>query len=120
MYFPTMQESSNCFWPEGSGSAGVDGAEEVYGKLTVTMKRLSGYGDITERRLEVAGDITTQDCHTPAAVQLAPGGGTTSLRHTLSGRPPQQGPEDQPQQTHHYHVQVRIVTGHGSQIYPAN
>ena len=47
------QESSYCFWPEGSGSAGVDGAEEVYGKLTVTLKRLSSYGDITERRLEV-------------------------------------------------------------------
>ena len=32
----------------------MDGAEEAYGKLTVTLKRLSGYGDITERRLEVA------------------------------------------------------------------
>ena len=31
----------------------MDGAEEVYGKLTVTLKRQSFYGDITEWRLEV-------------------------------------------------------------------
>ena len=32
----------------------MDGAEEVYGKLTVTLKRQSVYnGDINERRLEV-------------------------------------------------------------------
>ena len=29
------------------------GAEEVYGKLTVTLKRQSFYGDITEWRLEL-------------------------------------------------------------------
>ena len=29
------------------------GAEEVYGKLTVTLKRQSVYGDINEWRLEV-------------------------------------------------------------------
>ena len=29
-------------------------SKEVYGKLTVTLKRLSSYGDITERKLEVA------------------------------------------------------------------
>ena len=31
----------------------MDGAEEVYGKLTVTLKRQSSYSDITERNLEV-------------------------------------------------------------------
>ena len=31
----------------------MDGAEEVYGKLTVTLKRQSVYGDINEWRLEV-------------------------------------------------------------------
>ena len=33
--------------------AGVDGVEEVYGKLAVSVRRVSSYGDITERRLEV-------------------------------------------------------------------
>ena len=31
----------------------MDGAEKVYGKLTVTLKRQSFYGDITEWKLEV-------------------------------------------------------------------
>ena len=31
----------------------MDGAEEVYGKLTVTLKRQSVYSDITEWKLEV-------------------------------------------------------------------
>ena len=66
-----MQESSHCFWPEGSGSAGVDGAEEVYGKLTVTLKRLSSYGDITERRLEVAESEGTSPHRIVTLLQLS-------------------------------------------------
>ena len=31
----------------------MDGAEEVYGKLTVTLKKQSFYGDIIEWKLEV-------------------------------------------------------------------
>ena len=69
--FSTLQESSHCFWPEGSGSAGVDGAEEVYGKLTVTLKRLSGYGDITERRLEVAESEGTSPHRIVTLLQLS-------------------------------------------------
>ena len=69
--FSIMQESSHCFWPEGSGSAGVDGAEEVYGKLTVTLKRLSGYGDITERRLEVAESEGTSSHRIVTLLQLS-------------------------------------------------
>ena len=53
--FQPLQESSHCFWPQGSGSADVDGIEEVYGKLRVTLKRLSNHGDITEMRLDVTG-----------------------------------------------------------------
>ena len=48
-----MQESCHCFWPQKSEVAGIEGAEEVYGKLTVTLKRQSVYGDITEWKLEV-------------------------------------------------------------------
>lgn len=44
-----MQESSHCFWPQGSEV----GAKEVYGKVTVTVKRLSCHGDIIARRLGV-------------------------------------------------------------------
>ena len=66
-----MQESSYCFWPEGSSSAGVDGAEEVYGKLTVTLKRLSGYGDITERRLNVAESEGTSAHRIVTLLQLS-------------------------------------------------
>ena len=66
-----LQESSYCFWPEGSGSAGVDGAEEVYGKLTITMKRLSSYGDITERRLEVVESEGTSPHRIVTLLQLS-------------------------------------------------
>ena len=44
-----LQESSHCFWPEGS-------EEKMYGKLRVVGKRESVHGDITERRIEV-GDV---------------------------------------------------------------
>ena len=50
LYF---QESGHCFWPEQSGSAGVEVPEEVYGKLKVALKRLNSHGDIIEWRLEV-------------------------------------------------------------------
>ena len=66
-----LQESSYCFWPEVSGSAGEDGAEEVYGKLTVTLKRLSSYGDITERRLEVAESEGTSPHRIVTLLQLS-------------------------------------------------
>ena len=69
--FSTIQESSHCFWPESSGSAGVDGAEEVYGKLSVTLKRLRGYGDITERRLEVAESEGTSPRRIVTLLQLS-------------------------------------------------
>ena len=69
--FSTMQESSHCFWPEGSYSACVDGAEEVYGKLTVTLKRLSDYGDITERKLEVAESEETSAHRIVTLLQLS-------------------------------------------------
>ena len=69
--FSTMQESSHCFWPEGSDSAGVDGVEEVYGKLTVTLKRLRGYGDITERRLKVAESEGTSPHRIVTLLQLS-------------------------------------------------
>ena len=48
-----FQQSSHCFWPEQSGSAGVEVPEEVYGKLKVVLKRLNSHGDIMEWRLEV-------------------------------------------------------------------
>ena len=48
-----VQESCHCFWPQGSGDAGVSGAEEVYGKVAVSVRKVSSHGDITERRLEV-------------------------------------------------------------------
>ena len=40
----------------------MDGAEETHGKLTVTLKRQSFYGDITEWKLEVTeneGKVST-------------------------------------------------------------
>ena len=37
----------------------MDGAEDVYGKLTVTQKRQSFYGDITEWRLEATEKMST-------------------------------------------------------------
>ena len=66
-----LQESSYCFWPEGSVGAGEDGAEEVYGKLTVTVKMLSSYGDITERRLEVAESEGTSSHRIVTLLQLS-------------------------------------------------
>ena len=65
-----LQESCYCFWPEGSGSAGV-GAEEVYGKLIVTLKMLSSYADITERRLEVAESEGTSPLRIVTLLQLS-------------------------------------------------
>ena len=48
-----VQESSQIFWPQGSeGAADVEPAE-MYGKMRVTLRRVSGHGDITEQRLEV-------------------------------------------------------------------
>ena len=47
-----VQESSYCFWPQGSEV----GAQAVYGKVTVTIKKLSCHGDIIERRLGVVED----------------------------------------------------------------
>ena len=38
-YCQSLQDGCHCFWPKGSGNADMDGAEEVYGKLTVTLKR---------------------------------------------------------------------------------
>ena len=49
----------------------MDGAEEVYGKLTVTLKRLSSYGDIIERRLEVADSEGTSPHRIVTLLQLS-------------------------------------------------
>ena len=53
LFYQCLQDSCHCFWPHKSEVAGMDGAEEVYGKLTVTLKRQSVYGDVTEWKLEV-------------------------------------------------------------------
>ena len=50
-----VQVSSYCFWPQGTGGVTTceEEEEEVYGGLSVCLKRVSSHGDITERRLEV-------------------------------------------------------------------
>ena len=65
------QESCYCFWPESSGTASMGSSKEVYGKLTVTLKRLSGHGDITERRLEVVESEGTSPHRIVTLLQLS-------------------------------------------------
>ena len=79
------------------------GAEEVYGKLTVTLKRQGVYSDTTEWKLRVTEN---EDGDTPTTDQLAHRWTATPLIHTVPDRSAWQGPEEQPQQTHCHHVQV--------------
>ena len=52
------------------------------------------------------GVCPAQAGHSAAALQLASPGPAPPHSHTVSGGPPQQGPEEQPWQAHHCHVQV--------------
>ena len=63
-----VQESSHCFWPQGSEVTEGEG-EEVYGKLSVTLKRLGCHGDIMERRLEVV-EVGGQETRVVTLLQL--------------------------------------------------
>ena len=100
----------------------MDGAEEVYGKLTVTLKRQSVYGYITEWKLEVTENeekmSTSQRMVTLLKLTSWP---IDELPHPSSilslidllGK----AQRKQPQQTHCHHVQVTTYWEIRIQVY---
>ena len=82
----------------------------VYGRLRVTLQRVTSHGDCVLRKMEVVEDKPKSKMashHPDAANKLASAGAAPFLSCPITHRPPDKGPKELLQQAHSSHVQVR-------------